>query len=92
MGARLVTPARELVRELAPRPPPKDAPDHALWRDDADHVIALAKETLGDGKSVLIFCATKRVRAGEPCPRVRAQRSLMAPVLCTAACPQSLHS
>lgn len=67
VGARLVTPARELVRALAPRPPPKGAPpDKARWRDDADHVVALAKETLDDGKSVLIFCATKRVRAGSP--------------------------
>ena len=29
---------------------------------DTDHTMALAAETLRDGKSVLIFCGTKRVR------------------------------
>jgi len=61
VGDALLTPAREVVRRLPARPPPPGvSADLELWREDGDHVMALARETLADGKSVLIFCATKR--------------------------------
>ncbi|KAK9836945.1 hypothetical protein WJX81_001769 [Elliptochloris bilobata] len=59
VGAQLVTPAGEVVQELPPRP--QLARDEGrAWREDRDHAMALTWQTVRDGKSVLIFCATKR--------------------------------
>ncbi|GFR45961.1 hypothetical protein Agub_g7430, partial [Astrephomene gubernaculifera] len=51
VGRRVLNPAGEVVRELQPEPG---------WEErDADHVAWLTRETVQDGHSVLIFCASK---------------------------------
>ncbi len=54
----------ELVRELAVEP---------NW-DREDHVALLARETIDAGKSVLIFCASKKVQSPSPSPVPPANR------------------
>ena len=56
-----MTPAGEVVREL-PQRPAFGLGERFQMVKDSDHTMALAAETLAEGKSVLIFCATKRVR------------------------------
>ena len=65
VGTQLVTPAGEVVRELPQRPAFGPGERYQMAKD-SDHTMALASETLADGKSVLIFCATKRVRCMDP--------------------------
>ena len=56
-----MTPAGDVVKELPQRPALGPNEGHQMAKD-TDHTMVLASETLDDGKSVLIFCATKRVR------------------------------
>lgn len=65
VGTQLMTPAGEVVRELPQRPAFGPRERYQMAKD-TDHTMALASETLADGKSVLIFCATKRVRCMGP--------------------------